>query len=86
MFGGVYLFKGGKKVESFLNIIGVDEVIVNILLVGILSLVFGLFFIVKKFLKVVYVLLIKLYLFKVIICFIMVLLRLFNYIKLVSFC
>ena len=81
-----YLFKGGKKVESFLNIIGADEVTVNTSPAGTSSSVSGSSPTVKKLLKVVYVLLIKPHSFKVITRLTMVLLRLPNYIKSASSC
>ena len=84
--GGAYLFKGGKKVESFLNIIGADEVTVNTSPAGTSSSVSWSSPTVKKLLKVVYVLLIKLNSFKVITRLTMVLLRLPNYIKSASSC
>ena len=84
--GAAYLFKGGKKVESFLNIIGADEVTVNTSPAGTSSSVSGSSPTVKKLLKVVYVLLIKPHSFKVITRLTMVLLGLPNYIKSASSC
>lgn len=49
--GAAYLFKGGKKVESFLNIIGADEVTVNTSPAGTSSSVSGSSPTVKKLLK-----------------------------------